>query len=129
MVVINESNMRFGEYNEDDVFYIEKSSQYQSGLMPNGVKSCEFILKKEDTLYFIEAKGSCPNQITADTPAEKKVKYNEYIAGVIDKMRDSLALYANILLNRYDSSGIPNGVLEKDLSDKKIKLVLVVLCY
>ena len=39
MVTISESDMRFGEYREEDVFYIEKCEQYQNNLMPNGVKS------------------------------------------------------------------------------------------
>lgn len=126
MVIIDESDMHFGEYSEEDVFRIETCEQYQKNLMPNGVKSCEFILKKADTLYFVEAKSSCPNQITADSPKEKREKYNEYIAEITDKMRHSLALYANILLKRHDATGIPNNFLETDLSAKRIKLVLVV---
>ena len=115
MVIIDESDMHFGEYSEEDVFYIEKSDQYQNNLKGNGVKSCEFILKKADTLYFVEAKSSCPNQITADSPKEKREKYNEYIADIIDKMRHSLALYANILLKSHDATGIPKNFLETDL--------------
>ena len=41
-------------------------------------------------------------------------------------MRHSLALYANILLKRHDAAGVPNNLLEMDLSAKRIKLVLVV---
>ena len=126
MVVINESGMCFGEYSEEDVFHIEKCGQYRNHLMPNGVKICEFILKKTNTLYFIEAKASCPNQITADSAEEMREKYNEYITDITDKMRHSLALYANILLKRHNTDGIPNGFLETDLSAKQIKLVLVV---
>ncbi len=126
MVIINESDMLFGEFSEEDVFHIEKSDQYQNNLRGNGVKCCEFILKKADILYFIEAKSSCPNQISADSPREKREKYNEYIADITDKMRHSLALYANILLKRHDATGIPNNFLETDLSSKQIKLVLVV---
>lgn len=126
MVTISESDMRFGEYREEDVFYIEKCEQYQNNLMPNGVKSCEFVLTRADTLYFVEAKTSCPNQITADSTEEKRKKYNDYIAEITDKMRHSLALYANILLKRHDAIGVPEALLETDLSEKKIKLVLVV---
>lgn len=126
MVIINESDMHFGKYSEEDVFHIEESAQYQNNLRSNGVKSCEFILKRADSLYFVEAKSSCPNQITADSPKEKREKYNEYITDIIDKMRHSLALYANILLKRHDAKGIPNNFLETDLSAKQIKLVLVV---
>lgn len=126
MVTISESDMRFGEYREEDVFYIEKCEQYKNNLMPNGVKSCEFVLKRADTLYFVEAKTSCPNQITADSTEEKRKKYNEYIAEITDKMRHSLSLYANILLKRHDAIGVPEALLETDLSEKSIKLVLVV---
>lgn len=126
MVVIKESGMQFGEYDEKDVFYIEKSDQYQKKLMPHGVKSCEFILKKDKALYFVEAKTTCPNEITASTPDEKARKYHEYIEDITDKMRDSLALYASILLRRYEMAGIPDALLSPDLSEQRIKLVLVV---
>ena len=33
MVTISESDMRFGEYREEDVFYIETCEQYQNNLM------------------------------------------------------------------------------------------------
>ncbi len=43
-MIIEESGMQFGEYPDNAVFYIEKSPQYQKQLMPNGIKTCEFIL-------------------------------------------------------------------------------------
>ena len=126
MVIINESDMRFGEYSEEDFFHIEKCDQYTASLLPNGVKSCEFILKKADTLYFVEAKTSCPNQITADSSEEKREKYNAYIKEITEKMRHSFALYASILLKRHSTEGVPDSILETDLSATQIKLVLVV---
>lgn len=126
MIVIKESGMRFGEYDEKDVFYIEKSDEYQKKLMPNGVKSCEFILKKDNVIYFVEAKTTCPNEITANTPDEKIRKYHEYIEDIMDKMRDSLALYASVLLKRHEMADIPADMLSPDLSGQRIKLVLVV---
>lgn len=125
-MVIDESDMHFGNYNEEDVFYIEKSSQYQNKLRSNGIKSCEFILNKSNKLYFVEAKTSCPNQIEANSPTDKIENYNKYIAEITDKMRHSLALYANILLKRHDTVDVPNNLLEADLSAKQIQLVLVV---
>ena len=126
MEPFEESEMMFGPYAVDEVFRIEKSPQYTESLMPNGVKSCEFILSRGNTICFVEAKKSCPKQITADTPEEKKQKYKEYIEEITDKMRHSLALYANILLKRHDPAGIPAKLLHQDLSKKKIKLILVV---
>lgn len=126
MITIEESNMQFGEYSDECIFLIEKSKQYQDGLMPNGVKSCEFIVERDNTLYFVEAKTSCPNQIVANTSEEKRKKYDKYIGDITEKMRHSLALYANILLKRHDTAGVPRALLETDLSGKNIKLVLVV---
>ena len=126
MEQFEESEMVFGPYPEDAVFRIEKSPQYTKSLMPNGVKSCEFILSRGNDICFVEAKKSCPNQITANTPEEKKRKYKEYIDEITDKMRHSLALYASILLRRYDTAGIPAKLLHQDLSNKNIKLILVV---
>ncbi|MCI8577898.1 MAG: hypothetical protein HFG64_10390 [Lachnospiraceae bacterium] len=125
-VIIHESGMKFGEYEENQVFQLENSRQYTKTLSPHGVKSCEFILCRNDKLYFVEAKTSCPRHITATTPEEKTAKYNEYIHDIVLKMQHSLALYANILLERYTSDGVPDLLKKKDLSDLEIILLLVV---
>ena len=46
-VFIEESEMRFGEYNEANVFNIEKSPQYDL-IRPHGVACCEFVLLRSD---------------------------------------------------------------------------------
>ena len=62
-VIISESDMQFGEYDEEQVFQIDTCFQYIEKLKPNGIKSCEFILRRKDKLHFVEAKqlvlGSC----------------------------------------------------------------------
>lgn len=123
-VIIPESDMQFGEYREDQVFQIEKCSQYTSKLRQNGIKSCEFILLRGNKLYFVEAKKSCPNQITAESTEEKIIKYKNEIQEIVLKMKHSLTLYANILLKRYSIQGLPDKL--KDISDLEIRLVLVV---
>lgn len=125
-MIIEESEMQFGNYPDDAVFHLEKSPQYHKKLRSNCVKSCEFILFKENALYFIEAKKSSPNEISADSPAEKIQDYNKYITEITEKMRHSLALYASILLKRHDCTDVPPLLLETDLSGKELKLVLVV---
>lgn len=125
-VIIPESDMQFGEYKEEQIFQLEKSIQYTEKLRPNGVKSCEFILRRDNKLYFVEAKKSCPRQLLADTPDEKIAKYNEYIHDIALKMRHSLTLYSNILLERYTAEGVPALLREKNMSNLEIRLVLVV---
>ncbi|MCD7955521.1 MAG: hypothetical protein LUG93_07170 [Lachnospiraceae bacterium] len=89
-MVIRESDMNFGEFEDSQVFQIEKCQQYQKGLRPKGIKSCEFILRKGKKQYFVEAKSSCPKQITADSSEEKIKKYQDYVNDISLKMRHSL---------------------------------------
>lgn len=123
-MIISESDMQFGEYEEEQVFCIEKSRQYTEKLRQRSIKSCEFVLLRDNKLYFVEAKKSCPNQITANTVEEKRQKYEEYIKGITAKMKHSLILYSNILLGRYSMEGMPEAL--RDLSKMDIRLVLVV---
>ena len=125
-ITIEESEMRFGEFPPEMLFHIEKCPQYQGKLMEHGVKSCEFILKRGDALLFVEAKKSCPNQITAESPQDKKEKYEEYIDDITGKMRHSLATYASILLKRQKQDQVPEVMKSPDLSGQELKLVLVV---
>ena len=126
MVTIEESEMSFGIYADDSVFHIEKSPQYKEKLMPNGVKTCEFILSRDRSVYFVEAKKSCPNQISEESPSEKREKYHEYIKDITDKARHSISLYASILLERHPTDGVPKCLLSKDTSQIEFKFVLVV---
>ena len=126
-VIISESDMQFGEYDEEQVFQIETCRQYIEKLKPNGIKSCEFILRRKDKLYFLEAKTTCPRQLSADSPADKIKKSHAYIHDIVLKMRHSLMLYANILLELDQIEGVVSQQLaEKDLSCLEIRLVLVV---
>lgn len=129
-VIIEESGLRFGEYDEDQVFQIETSEQYTKSLRQNGIKTCEFILRKGEELYFFEAKQSCPRQIMKDIPdnekEEKKKRYDEFIQEIVLKMRHSLSLYGNILLKQYSQDKVPEKLVNPDLSNTQISLVLVI---
>lgn len=125
-MIIEESGMCFGEYDVNNVFHIENSEQYKKYLMPNGVKSCEFILLRGKTLYFIEAKTSCPNQISKETPQEKIGKYNEYISDIVNKIRHSIALYMSILVRIHAFDDVSEDLLKWDLHNRSIKVILVV---
>ena len=49
--IINESGVAFGEFNSDDLFYIEESDLYKS--LGTGIKTVEFIvLDQKDTIIF-----------------------------------------------------------------------------
>lgn len=125
-VIIEESGMKFGEYTEEQVFRIEKCPQYTKRLLPNGIKICEFVLKRKNKLLFVEAKTSCPNRLVADSSEEKAKKYQEYLEEITSKMKHSLMIYANILLNRYENAGLSTIMSNKDMKNIEILFVLVV---
>lgn len=130
MVQIQESGMVFGEYDERYFFHIERSVQYTERLCKNGIASCEFILRREKKLYFIEAKSSCPRPpalcLSPQNESEQRQRYNEYIEGIVLKMRHSLALYGSILLKRHSQDGVPVELRNRNLSGQKIYLILVI---
>ena len=125
-IVITESGMDFGEYDKEYLFHIEKSKQYTKKLLSNGIKCCEFILLRNNKIFFVEAKTSCSNQINAETTKEKIEKYEANIGEIVLKMKHSIMLYSNILLNRYDFDGVPELLKNKDLSGVHMCFVLVV---
>lgn len=81
-------------------------------------------MRRGNILCFVEAKKSCPNQITANSCEEKKAKYHEYIQEIVEKMRHSLNLYANIMLKRYSQEGVPEQL--KDVENLNMRLILIV---
>lgn len=127
-VIIKESGMQFGEYDDSQVFQIEKCEQYAKNLRQKGIKSCELILRKEKSLFFIEAKSSCPRQVVKGISDgnEKKKKYDEFVEDIVLKMRHSLSLYGNILLKRYTQKNVPLDLADPDLSNSDIYLILVI---
>lgn len=125
-IVIHESDMTFGPFSDSDVFRMEHSGVYVSGFRQQGIKVCEFVLQRNGKIYFVEAKKSCPNHNNAMTSEEKCKKYSEYIQDIPQKMRDSLNLYASILLNRNKAQDFPENMNVGDLRDFQIRFVLVV---
>ncbi len=121
-IIIPESDMKFGTYQEKQVFRIEESEQYKKKLRQQRVRCCEFILLRSNKLLFIEAKKSYPDPINGIIKDENQ--YNTEIKEIVEKMRHSLDLYANILLNRYSQDGVSEEM--KNTENLTIRLVLVI---
>lgn len=94
MVAITESNMVFGDFDDDKIFEIEKSKLHKN--VGNGVKVVEFILiKDENNLTFIEAKSSSPSPISGN-----EENFDKYINDICDKFMHSLNLYQSAIFKR-----------------------------
>lgn len=122
-IIIPESDMKFGEYKEKQVFRMEESEQYTKKLRQQGVRCCEFVLLRANRLCFIEAKKSYPDPIRGNTD-EKKEQYYKDIKEIAEKMRHSLELYTSILLNRYSQDGISDEM--KNIENLEIRLILII---
>ncbi len=123
---IVESEMKFGPFLQEQIFKIERDTTYISSFQANGIKTCEFVLQRDGKLYFIEAKKSCPNNSEAKTSDEKRMKYEEYIHDISQKMRDSLNMYLSFLLKKNQSSGLPDYMRTLNWKNLQICFVLVV---
>lgn len=121
MVEINESNMVFGEFEEDKVFQIEKSIIHNK--IGNGIKVVEFILLKNmNELNFIEAKSSSPRPTK-----DNLIRFDEFIGEISDKFIHSFNLYYSAILKRNENySEINNTFFQLDNSNLKLKLILVI---
>lgn len=121
MVEINESDMIFGDFEEDKIFQIEKSKLHNK--IGNGIKVVEFILLKNvNELNFIEAKSSSPR------PTEDNfIRFNEYTGEISDKFIHSFNLYYSVILKRNENyQEIHNNFFELDNSKIKLKFILVI---
>ncbi len=90
----------------------------------DGIKICEFILIRNNKIFIVEAKGSCPNYNNSD-----KAKFNEFVDDIVIKFRDTLSLITNIILENYEQTGVSPLILKSfrsRLMDKQICPVLVV---
>ena len=126
MKTIAESEMNFGEYDEADLFHIEESRIYKG--LGTGIKTVEFILKyNENSIIFLEAKKSCPNQANRYESKEKEKKFEEYYSSITEKFIEYLQIYLAAILDRYqETSEIGTNLkLVHNMKDIKLKFVLV----
>lgn len=125
-IIIQESGMNFGPFDSDQLFHIEACDLYQKTMRPNGVAVTEFAVLTKGKLLFIEAKTSTPNYKECNKSQEKREKYDEYVTSIATKFRDSIDIYASILLKRNTCEQMPDHLAKKEFSDLPIVFVLVI---
>lgn len=124
---INESEMTFGEFDEDALFHIEKSKIYND--IGSGIKTVEFILRHNNNrIYFVEAKKSCPNAANKDESVDKQTKFEEYYSSITDKFIESFQIYLAAILNKFhDTSEIGEGLrITPDMQKINMEFILVI---
>jgi hypothetical protein len=117
---INESGLLFGDYDDDDVFQIEKSQIYKE--LSGCSKTVEFVLRfSADKIYFIEAKSSSPK------PKSEK-DFNVFINDISGKINHSLDIFFALVVKRIkDTKGEFSRSFRKiDYSNIEVTVLLVI---
>lgn len=119
-VIITESGMRFGPFDEADIFLIEKSQLYKS--LGKNIKSVEFVLCQQmNAICFIEAKSSSPKPHNHED-------FDVFINELYEKFVHSIDLFFSIILKRKeDKDGeMPSRFHGAEYVCIAIKLILVI---
>lgn len=117
---IIESGMKFGPFNEENIFYIEKSQIYQDN---QSFKIAEFILLSDNLkdIKIVEAKKSSPKP-------ENNESFDYYLSDISEKLTNTLNFYIALKIKRhtigYDQ--MPAPLQNTDISNVKFKLILVI---
>ena len=119
MIIIQESGIGFGPFEENNCFLIEKSAAVHA--LGEGIKLPEFVVYIEPAhgavgyIAIVEAKSSIPRD------------NQEFLTDVKEKYINALTIYCASLLGRHPEvfSEIPNG-LQNIPGRSKIKLIVVI---
>ncbi|MDP3009000.1 MAG: hypothetical protein Q8N30_08020 [Methylococcales bacterium] len=141
-ITIEESDMQFGSYSRDDVFYIEASKIYKN-MRQDGVQTAEFLLFKiksnHPVVLIVEAKKSAPkilNKIRIDklikNEKEKvlqlEVNTADFFDDIKSKFKDTLSLFVAIRSNLHDKTDmeLPENFRRFQLSEMRFRFILVI---
>jgi len=119
-VTISESGLLFGEYEESELFHVEKSTIYKS--LGDGICTVEFVLRRSlNEILFVEAKSSSPKP-------NNREDFDEFITGVCEKFAHSIDIFFSLVLRRLDDrkNEMPASFREVEYSTSRLKLVLVI---
>jgi hypothetical protein len=122
-MIIEESGLRFGPFNPEQIFHIEKSSFVSSRLSTNGIKICEFVyLSESGDLMLVEAKSSVPD------PGKSKPTYEDFFWNIFEKLDNSFQILLAGYVTRDMSlnTEISAPLLAVDWQEAAIRFYLVI---
>ncbi len=118
---ITESGMKFGPFNEENVFYIEKSRIYKK--TDKSFKIAEFILLSNNSkeIKIVEAKKSSPKP-------ENIESLDHYLSNISEKLANTLNFYIALKIKRHPTGydEMPAPLQNTSIDNLKFKLILVI---
>ena len=101
--IICESGREFGEFAEENLFWIEHSDMFND--FGEGVKTVEFITRLDDrVIMFLEAKTGCPNPANKLKDKDSENKFTKFYDDIAEKFQDSLQIFTAGILERYEKN-------------------------
>ena len=118
MKTVDESGMRFGPFDKENLFEIEKSELYRR--IENGVKVVEFIFTANDgSCYAVEAKSSSPRP-------GNHIDFKKFISEIEEKFSNTLMILLSSVAGRHDTEELPHSLMSVDAKHCQCKLFLVI---
>ncbi len=117
---IDESNMRFGPFGDDNLFYIEKSNSYRA--IKDGVQIAEFLkIQSRKKILIIEAKSSAPQP-------GNQVDFDYCVSEIHNKLINAFSLTLALILKRHPNTynEIPVSIKTIDISQVTFRFLLVI---
>lgn len=123
-MIIPESGVKFGPFNDEQLFWIEKSKFYDNG--SKGCRTVEFLYvnEKRTMITIVEAKTTAPN---INNP-ESKSNVQKYIHELEQKIYHTLAMYFGLSIGRHEDifSELPEKIRKASLKSVRLNVVLVI---
>ena len=115
MVTFEESGMTFS-YEEDDIFYIEKSERFNR---IDGAKPCECIALHDGRVYLIEAKSSSPQPQNAEL-------FKTFVGEIAQKFTDSYTYYSAAHQRRQQTEVVAQNLQSIPLARQNYEFCLII---
>lgn len=115
MVTFEESGMTFS-FEENDIFYIEKSERFNK---IEGAKPCECIVMHDDKVFLIEAKSSTPRP-------QNKEQFVTFVGEIVQKFTDSYTYYTAAHQKRQQSDLVPPNLQSTPLARQNYEFCLII---
>lgn len=120
---VEESNMRFGPFKEDELILLEKCSVYQA--LSAGVAMAEFAITRPKNgkkgVFVVEAKSSSPKP-------DSIVDYDQFVKDIYTKFINAFYLITAIVLKRHECQAdeVPSKLASLKLAIADFRFILVI---
>lgn len=117
---IEEFNVRFGPFDADDIFWLEKSDVYHR--LGDGFSTVEFVIvNKSGKFLFVEAKSSSPRKYDGN-----EQRFDKFIADLVAKFEDSYQIFLSTVAGRMTSAEMGQNLRRFSPASSQVRFILVI---